>query len=273
MRIPAATCGVLGLKTTYGRVPRDGVFPLAPGLDSVGILTRSANDAAQLLDALAPMPAFDRVPDRPLRVRAWIPATGLDAQVLAELESLLLKREGVQRVDDWPEFRDLSRLGETVLHAEASQTHAAALRDGFAASAVRDIALPGVVIPDAWLAVARSERARWLRSFVSAQLADCDVFMLPALANPVPDMDSVTPGHTRFDAKQLLGLYRYMGFANYLGLPAIVFPIAADARGMPISVQLVARPFHEHTLLAFAGAVQSQRFDGASFTRRFQKGN
>lgn len=273
VRIPAATCAVLGLKTTHGRVPRDGVFPLAPSLDSVGILTRSAADARQLLDVLAPLPEWDTVPDRPLRLRAWIPGQGVDMQVVTALTGLLTEWDVVQRLGDWPEFQTVSRRAETVLHAEAGQTLRVALREGTAAPAVRDIALPGVVLPPAWAAQALSERGYWAQRFVQTQLADCDLFLLPALADPVPDWATVTPGHADYDARRLQGLYRYMGFVNYLGLPAIVLPIAADARGLPISAQLVARPHHEHMLLAFAEAVQRHRFGGSSFTRHFNSGN
>jgi Asp-tRNA(Asn)/Glu-tRNA(Gln) amidotransferase A subunit family amidase len=273
VRIPAATCGVLGLKTTQGRVPREGVHPLAPGLDTVGLMTRSANDAARLLDALAPAPEHDKVPDRPLRICAWIPKTGVDAQVASALESLLADLPGVRRIDDWPDFRAVSQLADVMLHSQAALTHATALREGVAAPAVREVALPGMVMPAQWLPAAQAERPRRLKAFMAAHLADCDLFLLPALAEPVPDWDCVTPGQTEFQAGSLLALYRFMGFVNYLGLPAIVFPIAADARGMPISVQLVARPFHEHSLLAFAAEVQQQRFDGAAFTRHFQTGN
>lgn len=273
VRIPAATCGVLGLKTTHGRVPRDGVFPVAPNLDSVGILTRSAADARQLLDVLAPLPEWDHVPDRPLRLRAWVPGQGADAQVISALTNLLAEWEVTQRLDDWPEFEAVSRRAETVLYAEAAQTHRVALHEATAAPSVRDIALPGAVLPPTWSARALAERCYWAQRFVQDQLADCDLFLLPALADPVPDWATVTPGHAGFDARSLQCLYRYMGFVNYLGLPAIVLPIAADARGMPISVQLVARPHHEHTLLAFAEAVQRDRFGGSSFTSHFYSGN
>lgn len=273
VRIPAASCGVLGLKTTHGRVPRDGVSPLAPSLDSVSILTRSAADALQLLDVVAPMAAFDHVPGRQLRVRAWIPARGLDPLVATALEALLPELDLVQRLDDWVDFHDLARRAEIVLHTEAARTHLTLLRDGGASPAVRDIALPGMVLPPSWHAAVLAQRGSYARAFVRAQLAGCDLFLLPALAHPVPDWASVMPGEAGFDARQLPALHRFMGWVNYLGLPSIVVPIAADARGLPISVQAVARPFGEHSLLAFADGVQSRRFDGGVFTRKFSSGD
>jgi Asp-tRNA(Asn)/Glu-tRNA(Gln) amidotransferase A subunit family amidase len=273
VRIPAASCGVLGLKTTHGRVPRDGVFPLAPSLDSVGILTRSAADAVQLLDVVAPMAEFDMAPVRSLRVRAWIPGRGVDPQVAAALEAFLPELDLVQRLDDWADFKDVARRAEIVLHTEAARVHATQLHDGSASPAVRDIALPGLVLPPSWHAAALADRGRHALAFVRGQLADCDLFLLPALAHPVPDWSSVQPGDPSFDARQLAALHRFMGWVNYLGLPSIVVPIAADARGMPICVQAVARPFGERSLLVFADGVQSRRFDGGVFTRQFSSGN
>ncbi|MEO7940079.1 MAG: amidase [Burkholderiaceae bacterium] len=272
VRIPAATCGVLGLKTTHGLIACDGVFPLAPSLDSVGILTRSAADAWQLLQAVAPRPERDMAPGHALRVRAWIPTRGLDPLVAAALEALLAELDVVQRVDDWAPFGNLTRLSEVVLHAEAAQTHAAALRDGHASPAVRDIALPGVVFPPSWHAAALSARGSHVQAFVRASLADCDLFLLPALACPVPDWDAVLPAEPGFDKRQLSGLHRFMGWVNYLGLPSVVVPFGSDARGMPISVQAVARPFGERSLLGFADALQSRRFGGRAFPRAFSPG-
>lgn len=272
VRIPAATCGVLGLKTTHGLIACDGVFPLAPSLDSVGILTRSSADAWQLLQAVAPMAECDAVPQHGLRVRAWIPARGVDPLVAAALEALLPELNVVQRVDAWAGFANLTRLAEVVLHTEAAQTHAAALRDGTASSAVRDIALPGVVLPPSWHAAALGARVRHVQTFVRESLADCDLFLLPALAYPVPDWATVLPAEAGFDARQLSGLHRFMGWVNYLGLPSVVVPFASDARGMPISVQAVARPFGERSLLGFADALQLRRFSGRAFTRHFSPG-
>ncbi len=273
VRIPAATCALLGLKTTHGLVPLGGVQPLAPSLDSVGILARSAADARQLLDVLAPLDKSLSHDQRPPRIRAWIPSHGLNPEVATNLEALLTECDVVQRLDDWPDFQGLSRRADTVLHVEAARIHGASVRDGTACPGVRDVALAGLMLPGQWYADALAERGRLVRDFVQQCLTGSELFLLPALAEPVPDWPAVLPGDIAFDARQVLGLYRFMGFVNYLGLPAIVLPVASDSRGMPISVQLVARPFHERTLLAFAEKVQLRRFDGGAFTRPFYSGD
>lgn len=268
VRIPAATCGVLGLKTTHGLVSREGVFPLARSLDNVGVLARSADDARQLLDAVAErlLPQAS-LPDAP-RIKAWIPAS-LDATVAAALQAFVAEWTQALVLADLPEHDRLSELAETVMHAEAAQVHGQALRECEASAAVEAVALPGLVLPPEWAVAALDQRAARLRAFVTAHLRDHDLLVMPALAHPVPDWDQVTPGSPRFDARRLVGLYRYMGFVNYLGLPSVVFPVARDARGMPLSVQVLARPFHDAGLLAFAARAEARLFGTQGFTASF----
>jgi Asp-tRNA(Asn)/Glu-tRNA(Gln) amidotransferase A subunit family amidase len=156
-----------------------------------------------------------------------------------------------------------------VLHSEAATTHRAALLDGTASAAVQAVALPGLAIPGDWHAAALADRARRCRAFVDAHLREHQILLLPALAEPVPDWQVVALECERFEPRQLLALYRYMGFVNYLGLPALLLPVAADRQGMPISVQLIARPFHERLLLEFAHALERDRFGPEGITRAF----
>ena len=258
VRIPAATCGVLGLKTTHGLLPLDGVFPLAPALDSVGVLARTADDMRQILlvvsnniensgDGLKP--AFTG------RAVVCIPEPGLDGAVAQALHTFA-SACGLPVRNTLAQYAVLTQLSEIVLRAQAAQTHRTVLLDGTASAAVEAIALAGLAMPPEWLQVALAQRAGHLRDFVASQFSDCDILVLPALPAPVPDWNEVTPGHDAFNVRKLLALHRFMGFVNYLGLPSLVVPVARDARGLPISVQLLGRPFHELTLLQFASVLQ-----------------
>lgn len=272
IRIPAATCALLGLKTTHGLISVDGVYPLAPSLDSVGILTRSAADAAQLLEVAADLELLRPIAKDPLRIKAWVPDIALHPAVAGALEDFARECGVTDWVRQWPDFQVLTHLAEIVLHAEASSTHRAALLEGTSSLAVQAVALAGLVIPQEWHRAALVDRVRHSTAFVQEHLSEHDVLILPALPQPVPDWSTVSSGSPDFDAKQLLALHRYMGFVNYLGCPSVVIPIARDARGLPISVQLVAKPFHERTLLSFAGTVESRRFGAIGFTDHFSKG-
>jgi aspartyl-tRNA(Asn)/glutamyl-tRNA(Gln) amidotransferase subunit A len=269
VRIPAATCALLGLKTTHGLLPLHGVHPLAPALDSVGILTRSAADAAVLLEATAESELLRPAVSEALRIKAWIPEADLHPSVAAALEEFARDCGAARRIDQWSGHQTLTHLAEIVLHVEAAGNHRNALLEGAASPAVRAVALPGLVIPPDWYRAALADRARRARAFVDEHLREFDIFLIPALPHPAPDWDIVSTTSPDFDARQLLALHRYMSFVNYLGFPSVVFPVARDDRGMPISVQLIGRPFHERNLLAFAHRMESLRFGSNGFTRPF----
>jgi aspartyl-tRNA(Asn)/glutamyl-tRNA(Gln) amidotransferase subunit A len=262
---------LLGLQTTRGLIPLDGVYPLAPSLDGVGILTRSAADARQLLEEAANDGQMHAASAAPLRVKAWLPQNGLHADVAAALENFIRECGASNWLTALPEHETLTRLAEIVMHTEAASTHQQALLACTLSPAVEAVALAGLVIPPEWYRAALTDRSRYARMFARTYLKSHDLLVLPALPQPVPDWREVVAGSLDFNIKQLLALYGYMGFVNYLGFPSIVFPIAADARGLPISVQVLARPFHEADLLAFAEQVELRRFGSHGFTEYFLK--
>lgn len=269
VRIPAATCALLGLKTTHGLIPIDGVYPLAPSLDSVGILARSAADAQLLLTQAANAALLRPAAAAPLRVKAWLPATGLHADVATALQDFMRECGTSQWLAVLPQHDTLTRLAEIVMHTEAASTHLQALLACTLSPSVEAVALAGLVIPSEWYSAALADRGRHAQVFAHEHLHLHDLLVLPALPQPVPDWSQVVKHSPGFDAKQLLALHSYMGFANYLGFPSLVFPIARDARGLPISVQVLARPFHEADLLAFAEKVELRRFGANGFTEYF----
>ncbi|MES2188573.1 MAG: amidase [Pseudomonadota bacterium] len=269
VRIPAATCGLLGLKTTHGLIPLDGVYPLAPSLDSVGILARSAPDVQQLLSLVANEGLLRDPSAVPLRVKAWLPASGLHADVARALEDFMRESGASVVMEALPQQQTLTRLAEIIMHTEAAATHREALLACTLSPSVEAVALAGLVIPPDWYAAALADRGRHAELFVQEHLQAHDLLLLPALPQPIPDWNAVATDSPGFDVKQLLALHSHMGFVNYLGFPSVVFPIARDARGLPISVQVLARPFHEADLLAFAEKVELRRFGVNGFTEQF----
>jgi aspartyl-tRNA(Asn)/glutamyl-tRNA(Gln) amidotransferase subunit A len=253
VRIPAATCGLIGLKTTAGLLSGEGVMPLAPSLDSVGLLARHAADAAEVLRVLAPQL---RERELPPRLTARLCLSRLDAEVAAALTAFCA-RAGVApdavSESELDEHAELTRLAETLLHVEAARLYRHSLQRDELPAGASAVALPGIAIPDAWHAAAKAARARHARAFAAQHFTDHDLLLLPALPAALPDWDAVDTRSAGFEARRLLGLHRYMAFINYLGFPALVLPVARDANGRPICVQAVARPLHEHMLLRFAG--------------------
>ena len=252
VRIPAATCGLLGLKTTHGAVSTQGCAPLAPSLDSIGILSRYAQDARQILAALCPHLPSKETPHAP-RCRLWIPANRLAPELAQAMRAWAGQLQGdVTPVDMSEEFELLSRHAQRVLLYETARTHHATLLNGTAEPGVKALGLMGLGLPHAWYQDSIQVRAGLLQDFVQRHFNDAQFLILPTLAGCVPDWQTVAVGHTRFQRAELLDLHHYMGFVNYLGLPSLNLPIAHDARGRPVSVQVLARPFAEHQLLDLA---------------------
>ncbi|MBI2727944.1 MAG: amidase [Polaromonas sp.] len=271
VRIPAATCALLGLKTTHGLIPLDGVHPLAPSLDSVGVLTRSAADAMHLLQIVANTGLLRPAKAAQLRIKAWLPANVLNEEVASALEDFARESASAQTITTLAQHQTLTRLAEIVMHSEAAATHREALLACTLSPSVEAVALAGLVIPPQWYHAALADRGRHAQMFVQEHFQGHDLLVMPALPQPVPDWRAVAADSPGFDVRQLLALHSHMGFVNYLGFPSMVFPIARDSRGMPISVQVLARPFHEADLLAFAEQVELRRFGVNGFTEHFLK--
>ncbi len=269
IRIPAATCALVGLKTTYGLIPLDGVHPLAPSLDSVGLLTRSAPDAMHLLQIVADTGMLRPATSAQLRIKAWLPAIGLHEEVSSALQDFVRESACITTITTLPQHQTLTRLAEIVMHTEAAATHKEALLASTLSPSVEAVALAGLVIPPEWYRAAIADRGGQAQLFVQEHFQAHDLLLMPALPQPVPDWSAVATDSPGFDVRQLLALHSYMGFVNYLGFPSLVFPIARDSRGMPISAQVLARPFHEADLLAFAEQVELGRFGVNGFTEHF----
>lgn len=294
VRIPAATCGVLGFKPGWGVLPDTGTHPLAPSLDTVGILARSAQDASDIFSAML-LPGQRQSLVRsgsvaatsaagsislhepgPCRIAACFAhprnGTALDAELTATLEDFASEAARGQavrqlRLADMPE---LVRCADVMLYAEAAAVHAAALRgERPPLSAItRGVVVPGSALPATWYVQAMQARSAHTRNFLDTCLRDHDILLTPVLEQGVPDWDEVFTQSDKFAPRALLAMFSWTSFVNYLGLPAISFPVGTDARGRPISVQAIARPGAEALLLAFAYQAERARYGDGGFVPR-----
>jgi aspartyl-tRNA(Asn)/glutamyl-tRNA(Gln) amidotransferase subunit A len=261
VRLPAAACGVTGLKTTWGRVSRHGAMPLSHSLDTVGPLARSAEDCALLFQAIAGHDARDaitsRAPvrvalDQPVRVvtsTAWIERNAHPEVASAVLAAAKLFEA---REVEPPPFDLLSAHCLTIMQAEASAQHAQWMRERSQeySSAVRVRLEAGYAIPAVQYLEALRLRSLWIERFVSTTLADADLYLCPAIAVPIPTREETSARGGPEMPKRLADVTRLTRWVNYLGAPALVLPCGFDSRGLPIGLQLVARPFAESALLA-----------------------
>lgn len=287
IRIPAACCGITGLKPTYGRVSCYGVIPLSWSLDHVGPMGRSAEDCAILLDAIASYDPRDpnSVSGPPGKASATLIGgpegrsalslqgiklgvpTGsfvapLDPEVRAAWRGALLvmQEEGAELVDvDLP--RVTMETYRTIQRPEAALAH---MEKGWLTERLQDYGertrahlLQGQTIPAVDYLRAQQQR-RSFSSAIRAVMREVNALVLPALPMPaIPveqaDQDISIDGTTENATVALLRLA--MPF-NLAGLPALSLPCGFTASGLPVGLQIAGKPFEEAMILRIAHAYQ-----------------
>jgi len=237
VRIPAACCGIAGLKTTWGRIPTTGVWPLAPSLDTIGPLAR---DVAGLV---AGMRLFE--PDF-----ATGDATGLEigrVRLVGEIDPAIdaavdraLAASGFAVTEvQLPGWSAAWEAADVILSAEAWRVDGALLAahpDGIGELTAGRIAAGARISTDAE-AAARRVQLSWQRE-VEGVLTEIPVLALPVLAGPPPRVDTMPAGLNRLTVP-----------INLAGLPALALPVG-EIDGAPVSLQLVAPAYGEELLLS-----------------------
>ncbi|MCB8876525.1 amidase [Acidisoma silvae] len=275
IRFPSAANGLTGLKPTWGRVSRYGVFELAATLDHVGPMTRSARDAAAMLAAIAGADANDPtalqapVPDymaaldggaEGLRIgypAAWIAETA-DAKTKAVAEAALavMKSLGAEVVE--VVFPDISQAVQDwfpLCGAETAYCH----RDTYPArKAEYGPALSGLI--DLGRSISGLDYQRIvlnredLRGRVNALMADLDVLLIPAMGFAAPTLAKM--GSLGTDASLMNSLLGFTCPFDMTGHPTITLPGGFTEAGLPVAFQFVAGHCAEPVLLQAAEAFQ-----------------
>jgi aspartyl-tRNA(Asn)/glutamyl-tRNA(Gln) amidotransferase subunit A len=273
IRIPSAMCGITGLKPTFGRVPVTGTIPLAPSLDHVGPMARSARDCALMLQAIAghdpsdpasstmPVPDYGdggaRLPG-PLRVGIAMPfASGLDLAAAAAFDDALavLRSLGARLTDvTLPDYEPAAAAAKIILEAEAFACHETALRTRWRdfAPMTRQRLATGAFTGAADLDRARRQREQTVAS-LSELFSMVDLIVSPAMPIPAPAVDrNGSP-----DRAVTFMAARPMRYWSLSGYPALVVPMGFSPAGLPLSLQIVGRPFAEATVLGVGTAFQA----------------
>ncbi len=278
IRLPAALCGVVGLKPSQGRVSAQDIMPLSPSMDCVGPLARSVADLALifavLTDTSAETPAVpawaaDALADRPSLkgVRIGVPESldheTLDAEVAASLAESRADLEalGARLVSiAMPDFDTLCDLANTVSMYEAARTHAedfAARPDDYGPQVRSRLAKAHEITPEDY-ARALKARPQMLKA-VAGAFEVCDLIHMPVLAMTPPRADAVDVDGGPALAAMIAGLTRYTRPISYLGLPALAQPTGFTRAGLPLSMQWVAPPLAEAALFAAGQAFERLR--------------
>lgn len=256
---PAAFCGVVGLKPSFGRISRQGIVPVAWSLDTPGVIARSVDDAVAILQAMAtPDPVDPSMRgEAPLELghavgNATPPRLGVVAELLQAAEPELarhlravaerLARAGAPLAEvALPYPNDLMLAAHRViLGVEAASSHHALLsaRAPEYPPRLRAFLEVGQVVPGtAYLQAQRL--ARRFAKALAPLFADCDALLLPVAPGPAPDTSST-------------GSPAMLAPWTMLGVPAISLPSGLSADGLPLAVQLISARAADARLVAAA---------------------
>jgi len=272
IRGPAALCGIAGIKPTYGLVSRAGVAPAAFSLDHIGPMAWTAEDCALMLQALAgpdprdPACASRPVPDYSALIGAGIKGLRIGvihhfhevdckvsdatqkgiAAAIATLRDLGAETREVQvsPLQDWQACGSLISMTE---RAAAYDEWARTRLGDFSARVQNRLMLGALVSAVDYLQAVR--RRRELRAELKAAMADLDVVLTAAAPGEAPKIDAV-PIWDVFDRPSFTIPF------NVAGYPAISICSGYGEGGLPVAIQLVAKPFQEPALFRVADAFE-----------------
>lgn len=271
VREPAAQCGVVGIKPTYGRVSTRGVIPLSSSLDHVGLIARTVSDVAVLLQAIA---GFDRedknsvdlqVPNylahlqvAPKPARIGVPRRffyeELDSEVAAAVELALavLKNLGC-------EIREINLeipTDRTLQAAESYAIHRKFVSENpelYQPETLRRIR-SGENVSEAQLEAARQDLTK-ARSEIQTVFSNLDFLVTPAVPIPAPQLAELKQNPDLLRPRELVLLRNTRPF-NVWGLPAISVPCGFTRSGLPIGLQIAGPTWSEAAILHLAYAYE-----------------
>ncbi|MCY4578881.1 MAG: amidase [Chloroflexi bacterium] len=277
VRIPASACGIVGHKPTFGRISRVGVFPLSNSLDTVGPMTRSVTDAAIVMNAIAgyderdqscanrPDEDFTRLLGKDIAgLRIGIPQEYfyemIDEEVrVAVLQAASKLEELGARVEECsiPVLNDSISISGTILLTEAAEIHLDNLReraDDFGAD-VRGRLEEGAMNPAVTYIAAQRARTEFNRA-IAESMKTYDILLAPTTAAPAPKIgeDIVEVGGQT--EHKLALMPRLTRPHNICGIPTVSVPCGFSSDGLPIGMQLAARPFEDALALQVAYAYE-----------------
>ncbi|MEA5501785.1 amidase [Halotia wernerae UHCC 0503] len=279
IRLPAAFCGVVGLKPSYGRISRHATLARSWSMDSTGPLARDAADCALLLSVVAgrdprdPTTADVPVPDyvaaltkhqdlRGLKIGLALdgPYADIDDEIRRAIAKACdtLRDLGATLVPvEIPDVGLLNDLQQVLVKCEAATLHGKRLRrdpEGIGFSA-RSVIQEGLLIPATRYIEALSLRGPLLEAHVAALYRGAaEIVLAPVIPGPAPSAAAMATGDSGTVERLFTRTARFTRAANYLGTPAISVPCGLSQTGLPMAFQFMGPPFAEATLLAAANA-------------------
>ena len=260
IRVPAALCGVFGVKPTFGRLPRDGVAPFVASLDHVGCFARSVRDLETVYGCMLDAPGGiveGAAAAQPLRVGlldGWFRSSATP-EALAAVDQVAAAFPDVRRVERAEAERARS-AAFCITACESGDLHLENLRSrpqDFD-PATRDRLIAGALLPSSLYLQAQRFRSRF-KEEVARVFEDFDVLIAPATPCSAPRIGQamIEVDGRSFAVRPNLGLYTQP--ISFIGLPVIALPVHAPG-ALPLGVQLIGRPWSEALLFAVARGLE-----------------
>jgi aspartyl-tRNA(Asn)/glutamyl-tRNA(Gln) amidotransferase subunit A len=280
VRAPAALCGLVGLKPTLGRVSTRGVMPYSWSLDHIGIFARSVEDAAVLLETVAgldpedPASSNEPVDDYLKAVRDGRSLNGItlgvprafffdhvDPEIVAATEAVIatLERAGARVIDvAFPSMEHTRTVSLTVQMPEALSYHARYLdsRGDLYGDDFRAGLALGQCIPAEHYVRAKRLITDY-RNHVDRIFDACDAVVTPSTPVIAPRLGAVSVPCGAAAEPVGNAITRFTSFFNMTGHPAITVPSGMHSAGLPIGVQVIARPFEESLMMRVAATAMT----------------
>tara|TARA_B100000745_G_C20096329_1_gene374863 strand:- start:109 stop:1011 length:903 start_codon:yes stop_codon:yes gene_type:complete len=278
IRIPAGLCGIVGLKPTFGRVSRHGVFPLSWTMDTVGPMTRTVEDSATLLSAMAGFDPLDpgsaNVPIEDFAVNIGKDVSKMKIGVPQEYFYDIISEEvagAVQAAQEVflglgakvesvsiPSLTHSLAISGTIMLAEAASVHEENLKER-ASQIGDDVRLrltQGALLSASDYLKAQRARTEFNKQ-VNQILQQFDVLLSPTIAVGAPKIDEKTVLVNEAEHPALALMPRLTRPHNICGIPTISIPCGFTREGMPIGLQLAGRAFAEKDIIQAAYAYEN----------------
>jgi aspartyl-tRNA(Asn)/glutamyl-tRNA(Gln) amidotransferase subunit A len=278
IRIPSALCGVVGMKPTFGRVSKHGVFPLSWTLDHVGPLTRTVEDNALLMNVLAGYdpkdpysanrPAEDFARDLGRGVGGGVVGVPKDfyfehvedevGERVREAIEVFLSLGAEVREVGIPNLPETLRAQRYILAADAYAIHEERLKSApeeFDEEVLKRL-LEGERLKAHRYSMARQRKITSQGEFEEA-LGEADVLLAPTVPIAATLIDQREVNIGGYEEPVRSAVTRLTGPANLIGFPSLSVPCGFTASGLPVGMQLIGRPFDEAALYRFGDAYET----------------
>ncbi len=277
-RQPAALCGVVGLKVTYGRVSRHGGIPLSWSMDTVGPMARTVGDAAALLSVMAgfdpkdtatrrgDVPDYVKALDGGLKaIRIGVPhdqfLSRMEPGVGAAIQDALgaLKKAGATLVDvRFPSLDPVVGAHRAIIFSEAAAAHEELIRTRAAefSDDVRPLLQSGLFLTAAQYLAGQQVRRNTIAAY-RALWRSFDVLVAPTCPIAAPVIGATT---AMLGGQEIALVRAFLDLTlpfNLTGQPAISIPCGFTPEGLPVGLQLAGRPWDEATLFRVGAAYES----------------